>query len=39
MILYHGSNLSIKKIDLSKSKVGKDFSQYRTFCAKHGIRV
>ena len=25
MILYHGSNLSIEKIDLTKSKVGKDF--------------
>lgn len=25
MILYHGSNTDIQKIDLSKSKVGKDF--------------
>lgn len=25
MILYHGSNIEIKDIDLSKSKVGKDF--------------
>lgn len=25
MILYHGSNMDIVKIDLSKSKVGKDF--------------
>ncbi|MDO4497158.1 MAG: DUF3990 domain-containing protein [Bacteroidales bacterium] len=25
MILYHGSNTDIKKIDLSRSKVGKDF--------------
>ena len=25
MILYHGSNVSIDKIDLSKSKTGKDF--------------
>ena len=25
MILYHGSNVVIKQIDLSKSKVGKDF--------------
>ena len=25
MILYHGSNIDIEKIDLTKSKVGKDF--------------
>ena len=25
MILYHGSNMEIKEIDLSASKVGKDF--------------
>lgn len=25
MILYHGSNIDIKEIDLNKSKVGKDF--------------
>lgn len=25
MILYHGSNIEIRSIDLSKSKVGKDF--------------
>lgn len=25
MILYHGSNLEIGRIDLSRSKVGKDF--------------
>lgn len=25
MILYHGSNMTIDRIDLSKSKVGKDF--------------
>lgn len=25
MILYHGSNIKIREIDLSKSKVGKDF--------------
>ena len=25
MILYHGSNIEIQKIDLAKSKVGKDF--------------
>ena len=27
MILYHGSNISIKQIDLSKSKPNKDFGQ------------
>ena len=27
MILYHGSNISIKEIDLSKSKPNKDFGQ------------
>ena len=26
-ILYHGSNLVIEKIDLSRSKRGKDFGQ------------
>ena len=25
MILYHGSNMDIREIDLSMSKVGKDF--------------
>ena len=25
MKLYHGSNMTINRIDLSKSKVGKDF--------------
>lgn len=27
MILYHGSNIAINKIDLSKSKPNKDFGQ------------
>jgi len=26
-MLYHGSNIAIEKIDLSKSKKGKDFGQ------------
>lgn len=39
MILYHGSNVEIVKIDLSKSMRGKDFGQgfYLSAYREHGI--
>lgn len=40
MILYHGSNVKIEKIDLAKSKVGKDFGCgfYLTTNYDHALR-
>lgn len=36
MILYHGSNVEIEKIDLSKSMRGKDFGQGFYLSAERG---